>query len=114
MERNKPTPEGRILGKQVARLTEVAIAEMKEAGIEPLERCASCAFRGGTFPNGCPETYTVVSVATTSNTISPPELSYVFVDGVACNEYSAMLIKRYRQPLQCIILRPTAKPTGRK
>ena len=58
MERNKPTPEGRELGAHVARLTEVAIkdCEASTPGLKMLERCASCAFRAGTFPNGCPET----------------------------------------------------------
>lgn len=54
-ERNRPTPEGRKLGEQLARLTEKAIAALAAEG-EPDERCKSCAFRAGTFPNGCPET----------------------------------------------------------
>jgi hypothetical protein len=56
VERNQPTPEGRALGRELARLAEIAIADCKASGIELPERCASCAFRLGTFPNGCPET----------------------------------------------------------
>jgi hypothetical protein len=56
VNRNQPTPEGRQLGKQIARLTKVAIEDCKAAGIALPEQCASCAFREGTFPNGCPET----------------------------------------------------------
>lgn len=54
--RNIPTPEGRKLGAQLARLTEGSIGEMLANGIEVPERCKSCAFREGTFPNGCAET----------------------------------------------------------
>ena len=54
-ERNRPTPEGRKLGEQIARLTQKGIDRLANEG-EPDERCASCAFRKGTFPNGCPET----------------------------------------------------------
>lgn len=55
-ERNKRcTPEGRKLGAQLVRLTEPEIARLDAAG-EPDERCASCAFRAGTVPNGCPQT----------------------------------------------------------
>ena len=54
-ERNRPTPEGRRLGEQIARLTEKAIKALAAEG-EADERCASCAYRSGTFPNGCPET----------------------------------------------------------
>lgn len=48
---NRPTELGRALGAEVARLADVAAA----AGDYP-ERCKTCAFRGGTLPNGCEET----------------------------------------------------------
>jgi hypothetical protein len=55
-ERNVPTPQGRQVGEQLARLCDKAEASMlAELGTAPY-RCASCAFRRGTFPNGCPET----------------------------------------------------------
>lgn len=53
---NVPTPEGRQLGAQLARLADKSEAEMlAEQGMAPV-RCKSCAFRLGTFPNGCPTT----------------------------------------------------------
>jgi hypothetical protein len=55
MHRNMPTPEGREIGANMVRLTEPAVAELAAQG-EADERCATCAFRLGTFPNGCPET----------------------------------------------------------
>jgi hypothetical protein len=69
VERNKPTPEGRELGQHVARLCEVAIKECEAETpiLKMIERCASCAFRAGTFPNGCPETL--------FDAIAPPRLS---------------------------------------
>lgn len=47
--RNIPTPEGRALGQELARLCENELATTGE----PDTRCKSCAFRPGTFPNGC-------------------------------------------------------------
>jgi hypothetical protein len=54
MERNRPTREGRALGVEIARLCdqeEAKQARMLTPAIP--ERCRTCAFRGGTFPNGC-------------------------------------------------------------
>lgn len=44
---NRPTPEGRALGAELARLTEIT------ASPELSARCSTCAFRAGTIPNGC-------------------------------------------------------------
>ena len=52
---NRPTPEGRELGAELVRLTAPGIATIAADG-EPDARCASCAFRAGTIPNGCIET----------------------------------------------------------
>ena len=52
---NRPTPEGRALGEQMARLISEPIMQIALQG-EPDARCSSCAFRQGTIPNGCPET----------------------------------------------------------
>ena len=49
------TPEGEALGAQLVRLTAPVIARLVREG-EPDVRCASCAFRVGTVPNGCPQT----------------------------------------------------------
>lgn len=54
---NRTTPEGRNLGEQIARLCDVeALKLMREGEWNHDERCASCAFRKGTVPNGCPQT----------------------------------------------------------
>lgn len=56
VERNVPTPEGRAAGQQLARLCDTSErAMLAEKGAAPY-RCASCAFKPGTFPNGCLET----------------------------------------------------------
>ena len=47
MERNKPCEVGIALGKELARLTAPAIEAAEH------KPCASCAFRAGTYPNGC-------------------------------------------------------------
>lgn len=53
-ERNRPTPEGRELGAQIARLCDQEEAKQAKKVLATIpERCGSCAFRGGTFPNGC-------------------------------------------------------------
>jgi hypothetical protein len=53
---NRPTPEGYELGAVLAKLSDrgerILLAEDGEAP----HCCASCAFKAGTFPNGCPET----------------------------------------------------------
>lgn len=49
------TPEGEQLGRESARLIAPAIERLIAEG-EPDERCASCAFRLGTVPNGCVQT----------------------------------------------------------
>lgn len=51
---NRPTPEGRELGAELARLTDAALAQTRaECPAFPDDRCQSCAYRGGTVPNGC-------------------------------------------------------------
>lgn len=52
---NRPTPEGRELGRCLARFAEQALHELAQTGI-PDARCHTCAFRLGTVPNGCPTT----------------------------------------------------------
>lgn len=53
---NLPTPEGRALGAELARLADVAEAENRERFPRAARRCYDCAFRAGTDPNGCAET----------------------------------------------------------
>ncbi len=54
MERNRPTPEGRALGVEIARLCDQEEAKQARMLAPTIpERCKTCAFRGGTFPNGC-------------------------------------------------------------
>lgn len=56
-EHNRVSPEGKKMGEQMARLCDreskkfIAEGEWTED-----ERCASCAFRLGTVPNGCLQT----------------------------------------------------------
>src|SRR4051812_24548724 len=53
---NRLTPEGRKLGAALAQLADKADQELRAKSPEIGERCASCAFREGTVPNGCAET----------------------------------------------------------
>lgn len=54
--RNKPSPEGRKVGALLARLTDKAFEQFKDADPPFQQPCTTCAFRGGSFPNGCAET----------------------------------------------------------
>lgn len=53
---NVPTDQGRELGAELARLTDVAEADQLKTFPDQLPRCDDCAFRAGTAPNGCSET----------------------------------------------------------
>lgn len=53
---NMPTPEGRLLGAQLARLADVEEAKLREEFPRLHPRCDDCALRLGTRPNGCPDT----------------------------------------------------------
>lgn len=53
---NRPTPEGRELGIELARLCDVAEADQLQRFPKAKTRCGTCAFRAGTFPNGCVST----------------------------------------------------------
>ena len=53
---NLPTPEGRELGRELARLADIAEARRLEQFPNAHPRCGDCAFRAGTDPNGCVET----------------------------------------------------------
>lgn len=51
MRRNVPTPEGRELGRHLARLCDAELAGKRD------DRCATCALRAGNHvANGSPET----------------------------------------------------------
>jgi len=50
---NRPSPEGRMIGEQLARLCDKAEIEIRKQFPDHDERCKSCAFRSGTLPNGC-------------------------------------------------------------
>lgn len=52
-ERNRPSQDGRAVGENLARFADVEEEKWrKELGFVPA-RCASCAYRKGTYPNGC-------------------------------------------------------------
>ena len=56
---NLPTPEGREAGAHLARLSDATEAELIAffGGLPPVcVRCADCACRLGTNPNGSPQT----------------------------------------------------------
>lgn len=50
---NRPSTEGRLLGEQLARLTDKAELEALARFPNHARRCKSCAFVAGTLPNGC-------------------------------------------------------------
>lgn len=59
MERqpNRVTPEGRKVGEWISRRCDTEVGKLiAEGEWDKDERCASCAFRYGTVPNGCPQT----------------------------------------------------------
>lgn len=49
---NLPTPEGMMLGRELARLADVEEARLRERFPRHHPRCDDCAFRLGTNPNG--------------------------------------------------------------
>jgi hypothetical protein len=53
---NLPTPEGRLLGAELARLTDIEEERLRERFPHAHRRCGDCALRAGTDPNGCAET----------------------------------------------------------
>lgn len=50
---NRPSPEGQLLGKELARLTDKSESVLRAKFPNHKARCKSCAFTAGTFPNGC-------------------------------------------------------------
>lgn len=55
--RQKPTPEGRELGAELARFCDAEEAKQAKLLVATIpERCKTCAFRGGTIPNAMPGT----------------------------------------------------------
>jgi hypothetical protein len=57
LQHNRVSPEGQRLGEQLSRLTDTEVGKLIADGEwENDERCASCAFRYGTVPNGCAQT----------------------------------------------------------
>jgi hypothetical protein len=53
MKPNRPTPEGRLIGKELARLTDQAEPGVLAKFPDHARRCNSCAFTANTLPNGC-------------------------------------------------------------
>lgn len=51
--RNKPEKDGWELGSHLHRFCEAEIEKYSGSGLAVPERCGTCAFREGTFPNGC-------------------------------------------------------------
>ena len=53
---NRPSDLGRLLGHELARLTDREEVRVKRTFPQHRERCQTCAFRAGTVPNGCEAT----------------------------------------------------------
>ena len=53
---NAPTPEGRALGEQVARIVAIEVAKQDARFPNAPPACNECAGTLGTLPNGCAET----------------------------------------------------------
>jgi hypothetical protein len=53
---NAPSPDGQALGRELARLADVAEVATLKRFPDHLPRCNECAFKLGTFPNGCAPT----------------------------------------------------------
>lgn len=54
-DHHRVTEEGKRLGATMVRLFNLAFDTLSPHGMKD-ERCASCAFRPGTVPNGCIQT----------------------------------------------------------
>ncbi len=54
-DHHRVSPEGKAMGKQLARLADTEWAALARSG-EADDRCKTCAFRAGTVPNGCLQT----------------------------------------------------------
>lgn len=54
--RNLPSKSGEVLGAELARLTELALADLRKQFPKHQEPCGTCAFRRGTVPNRCAPT----------------------------------------------------------
>jgi hypothetical protein len=50
---NLPTAEGAALGSHLARFADAEIAKLRAEHPNAPERCSTCAFRSGTYPNAC-------------------------------------------------------------
>lgn len=51
--RNTPSPEGYALGEHLDRFCEQEAEKYKGTGLAVPRRCDTCAFRKGTYANGC-------------------------------------------------------------
>jgi hypothetical protein len=54
-DHHRVSPEGKAMGKDMARLADAEWAALTATGEED-DRCTTCAFRAGTVPNGCFQT----------------------------------------------------------
>jgi hypothetical protein len=59
-DHHRTSPEGRALGEQMAKMFDIAERRLGDMA-DPDERCATCAFRAGTVPNGCAQTQLDIS-----------------------------------------------------
>lgn len=56
-DHSRVSPEGRRAGEKLSRMTDTEVGKLiAEGEWSEDERCATCAFRHGTVPNGCLQT----------------------------------------------------------
>lgn len=86
--KDRVTDEGRRLGRNLVELIQPGLHRLAQAG-QPDARCASCAFRVGTVPNGCPQTLADAFKACVEQV---PFLCHAPNDGRACHGWSAFQV----------------------
>nr|WP_314540036.1 hypothetical protein [uncultured Massilia sp.] len=62
-DHHRVSPEGQALGRQMARLYDIAERRLGDQADEG-ERCRTCAYRAGTVPNSCAQTQLDISKCT--------------------------------------------------
>lgn len=89
---HRVTPQGQLLGKTMAKFADAGFRLLAPIGVEDT-RCASCAFRPGTVPNGCIQTQLDTLKAVTEGgqfLCHAPHDGRLCAGYVACRAYKAM------------------------
>jgi len=91
-DHHRVSPEGQMLGKTMARFADMGFKQLAAIGVSDT-RCASCAFRLGTVPNGCIQTQLDTLKAVTEGgqfLCHAPQDGRLCAGYVACRAYKAM------------------------